>query len=195
MKKYLPFLFLLFFSACQQKESVPAAPDQPATSGAGDLSTFTQTKVEGSNLVRAQRKDAQGNIIEEGLLKQGKREGTWISYYKAPTHPKIIASYIDDKFNGPYMEFNETQGILLQAYYENNLLHGPWARYQYGELAFEATYNRGKLDGIYREYRSNGQLSKEISYKDGELDGPYRFFDEAGKVLLEYEYKNGKKIR
>lgn len=155
---------------------------------------FAITKIEGTSLQRADKLDVNGLIVETGLLAQGKRSGTWTKFHPGTSKPAIMASYIDGKYNGPYLEFDQSSQITLQAFYTDNLLEGYWAKYQFGQLTFEATYNRGKLDGKYKEFRGDGGMSKEITYKNGLLDGPYRFFDDAGNVVLEYTYRNGEKV-
>lgn len=184
---------LIWTSACgssdQESGSVTGvSPNTPT--GYGE---FNISPVPGTSLEKAQKLDANGNLVEQGLLKDGKRNGTWIKYYDNSTLPAVISSYIDDKYNGPYMEFDRSQQLTLQAFYQDNLLDGYWAKYASGELTNEATYTSGKLNGVYKEYRSNAKVAKEIHYKDGQLDGPYRFFDDAGSTVLEYTYKNGQK--
>ncbi len=154
---------------------------------------FVITKIEGATVQKAEKLDADGQVSESGLLARGARNGTWTKFYPGGARPSVMASYIDGKYNGPYLEFDENGQITLRAFYADNLLEGYWAKYQFGQLTFEATYKQGKLDGKYKEFRGDGGLSKEISYKDGLLDGPYRFFDDAGNVVLEYTYRKGEK--
>lgn len=189
MKKELVLLSLVALCACGggKEEGTPA----PAGS---KLSGFTLLETSSTGLSRAQKLDAAGVVLEEGFVKGEAREGAWTIYQLGTAFPQTIASYVGGKLNGPYMEFSKDNKITLLANYENNLLHGKWFRYQYGELAFSAEYREGKLDGVYRVYRGEGKLAKEISYKNGELDGPYRFFDDSGNVVLEYTYRKGKKI-
>lgn len=189
MKSVLLLLALAVLSACSSEKE----KSTPAPSGS-KLSGFTLVEADGIGLSRAQKSDAGGNLLEEGFVKDGSKEGTWTVFRPGLGFPQSVASYVGGKLNGPYIEFNEENKITLLANYENNLLHGKWFRYQYGELAFSAEYRRGKLHGLYKEYRGQGKVAKEISYTDGELDGPYRFFDDRGNVVLEYAYRKGKKI-
>ena len=121
------------------------------------------------------------------LAQNLRRRGQRLDLYREICHS------VQEKEAASIIWFEENK-ITLLANYENNLLHGKWFRYQYGELAFSAEYRRGKLHGLYKEYRGEGKVAKEISYTDGELDGPYRFFDDRGNVVLEYTYRKGKKI-
>lgn len=189
MKRGMLLLTLALLSACGgKKENSIQAP------AGSKLSGYTLVEADGAGLSRAQKRDAGGNLQEEGFVKDGSKEGSWTIFQPGLGFPQSVASYVGGKLNGPYIEFNEENKITLLANYENNLLHGKWFRYQYGELAFSAEYRKGKLHGLYKEYRGQGKVAKEISYTDGELDGPYRFFDDSGKVVLEYTYRKGKKI-
>jgi len=189
MEKGLAILLLISLFACggQNEEGTPAAP---GSSFQGY--TLFETGIRG--LMRAQKYDAAGKLAEQGYLKEDSREGAWTVYQPGKDLPKTVASYVNGKLSGPYTEFSPENKITLFANYENNVLHGKWIRFQYGELAFTAEYQYGKLNGPYREYRGQGKLAKEITYKEGELEGPYRFFDDTGKVVLEYTYKKGKRL-
>lgn len=187
-------LFLtLFVLSCTPSGESPEIATQPVE--AFNPNSYIVTNVEGSDLQKAERKAADGSVIEEGFLKNGKKTGTWVIYHPNSTVPKTVISYIDGKYNGIYLELNNRGYLELRADYENNLLDGPWAKYRFGRPTHEAVYEAGKLNGVYREYVPNtGKLQKEITYKDGVMDGPYRFYNEQGAVTLEYEYRNGNKV-
>ncbi len=193
MKKLLYLTMLIALAACQGGNG-PAAVPAPSDSG---LKGFTLTPVKGGNIMYARKNMPDGTILEAGYIKDNKREGTWTVYRPGSDFPKTQASYVSGILNGPYIEFDEENKVLLLANYQNNLLEGKWFRYQFGRLAFSAGYRGGKLDGVYREYRGEGEVSKlakEITYADGQLDGPYRFFDDDGNVVLEYTYRKGNRI-
>lgn len=160
-----------------------------------DPEAYLVEEVPGSAFQRAERMEANGSLLEEGYLEDGVRQGTWVVYHPNSVVPKQVISYVDGKYNGIYLEFNNRGYLELRANYKNNLLHGPWAKYRFGRPTHEAHYTEGKLDGVYREYIMNtGKLTKEISYKNGVMDGPYRYYNEDGNVTLEYEYRNGEKV-
>ena len=193
MKKLLYLMMLIVCAACQGG-GVPDGTPAPLDSG---LAGFSLTTVKGTNISQARKNAVDGKILEEGFIQDSKRQGTWTVYRPGSDFPKTQASYVNGTLNGPYIEFDQENKILLLANYRNNLLEGKWFRYQFGKLAFSAEYREGKLHGAYREYRGEGEVSKlakEITYADGQLDGPYRFFDDNGNVVLEYTYRNGKRI-
>ena len=88
-------------------------------------------KVEGSN---------QGNI------KNGKKEGPWLSYYS----------------NGQLSSKGE---------YKNGDLEGPWlSYYSNGQLSSKGEYKNGDLEGPWVSYYSDGSVNEECTgtYKNGE---------------------------
>jgi len=193
MKKLMFFLTLtLLLGACKENKQGDVSGAAPGVST--NYGEFNLTKVAGTNLQRAEKLDINGKVAEEGLLKDGMRNGVWVKYHEGSVFPAVLASYVDNKYNGLYLEFDINQQVTLRANYSENLLDGYWARYSYGTITFEATYNKGKLDGVYKEYRSSNNVAKEIHYKDGLLDGPYRFYDDQGSIVLEYIYRKGKKM-
>lgn len=194
MKVYPAFLCLMILvTACNS--GADTQQNLPSTNGdvIGKDALFKMEKIPGTGNQIAVKKDASGNILEEGITdSKGLKNGTWVIYQGEGGYPEKIASYVDGKYNGPYVEFDGFGQISLKASYKNNQLHGNVAKFINGNLTQESTYKNGVLDGVYKEYSRSGGIQKEINYKEGKLDGPFRYYDENGKINLEYNYKNGK---
>ncbi len=60
--------------------------------------------------------------------------------------------------------------------------------------AFERMYLNNMLNGVSREWYSNGQLKTEASYLDGKLDGPYLRWYANGEPQINGRYKNNLRI-
>lgn len=192
MKRAMSFLFAAFvlISACKQ-----ANAPQSGTAPALDLSQFEQIPIPGTDFVRVIKRNDKGKILEEGMVKGGKRYGTWIIYHDDKDVPKVVASFVGDLYNGPYFEFNKQGQIDLQCAYVNNLLHGHFARYRLGRVLEEGDYTMGKYDGVYKRYYENRNIvQQEATYKNGVLHGKTRYYDDQGNLLLEYDYANGEKV-
>lgn len=160
-----------------------------------DSSGYTTEDIPGTPYQRVFKLGADNTLQEEGLARNGVKEGTWAIYHPGGVFPEKVISYADGMYNGPYMEFNERGQLALRATYKNNILDGPWGKYRFGRPEAEANYKNGKFHGTYKEYDSStGKLIKEINYKDGVQHGMLRFFNDAGAVTLEYEYRNGEKV-
>jgi antitoxin component YwqK of YwqJK toxin-antitoxin module len=190
MKKFTLFLaFLLtLFISCDQSES-------PVDVETVDTSGYEIEDIPGLSIKRVVKKDAAGNIIEEGYLDNSLRVGTWLTYEPGNLLPDTLRSYFAGQFNGPYIVFNSRGQVELRASYKNNKLHGSWGQYRFGRPEKTASYKEGVLDGVFKEfYTRDGKLQKEIHYKDGQPHGPYRFYNEEGAVTLEYIYRDGERI-
>lgn len=193
-KFLLAILFMVGFTmACDSDATSNQVATEPMEEF--DPNAYILSEVPGTDYQKAVRKAADGSTLEEGFIRNGEKTGTWVTYHPNSIVPKTVVSYLNGKYNGIYMEFNDRGYLELQAAYHNNLLDGPWAKYRFGRPTNEAEYKDGKLNGVYREYVMNtGKLQKEITYKDGVMNGPYRFYNEKGEVTLEYDYENGERI-
>jgi len=188
------YLFLLAGLICLLGCNEPAPP---ATSSAAGFDTngYELEAIPGNSSKMALKLDGDGNKQEEGILNNGFKEGTWVEYHTGGEFPSKITSFVDGKYNGLYMEFNERGQLSLRATYRNNQLHGSWGKYSFGRPEVKATYKDGNLNGTYIEYdKKTGKIQKEVNYKDGKQHGMYRFYNEKGEITVEYEYKNGEKV-
>lgn len=177
--------------------------DQPVVFSNGgdaetvDLSSYLTEEVPESNLKHVIKKDAAGKVFEEGFVNEKRQKtGLWIVYLDNKQGPHKVISYVNGLHHGPYFEFSQNGNLELQANYNQNKLHGFWAKYYVARLLEEAHYNMGYLDGTYKKYEQRrGQLQTSIDYKNGKYDGWYRAYDtESGKVTVEYQYSNGERI-
>ena len=160
-----------------------------------DATGYLVEDLPGLSAKSARKYDDVGNLLEEGLLINGVKTGTWVTYHPDTHFPATLISYEGGMYNGPYMEFNQRGQLQLRASYRNNLLHGPWGKYSFGRPEEEAEYKDGQLHGMYKVYyQRDGKLQSEAEYKNGKQDGLYRFYNEEGQITLEYQYKNGEKV-
>jgi antitoxin component YwqK of YwqJK toxin-antitoxin module len=188
MKKILVFsLLLVLGTACR--------PGGETQSEELDLSSFTLEKIPGSAFQRAVRLE-NGKLLEEGLLHNGKKNGTWVVYHgDEKNFPKSIATYVDGILSGPFMEINNFGQFTIIAQYKDNKYDGRVAKYNFTRLAEEFHYKDGVLDGLYTSYYDGTEIKqRSAEFKNGVENGFVRFFDAQGNVTVEYQYKNGEKI-
>ncbi len=166
------------------------------TGSVANLDGYSTDVISGTNITRATKKNAGGQITEEGFISGGKRNGVWLTYYDGEHKGKIktVASYSDGILSGPYLELSNRGQIEKEVTYANNQYNGRFAVYKFGRVQQNSHYKNNKLDGTYSEYTNNGKIQKEINYKDGKQHGIMRYYNEAGQVTVQYEYKNGEKI-
>ncbi len=189
MKNYLFYtlsLSILLLSCNQQ----PAASKIQV-----DTASYQSEPIAGSAFEHLTRRDAGGNLVEEGFMLNGTKEGTWVTYFPEKGFPKTVESFAGGTYNGVYLGFNDRGHVELRAGYKNNLLDGFWATYKFGRETETRSYKNGQLDGVVRKYNDRtGKLLEEIHYKNGQYDGPYRFYNEEGQITVEYIYKAGTKV-
>ena len=73
------------------------------------------------------------------------------------------------------------------CYLDGKIKHGTHTKwFPSGEhRMFERTYTKDTLDGVYREWYSNGQLKLEANYDNGKLDGSYlKWYTNGQKRLI-----------
>ena len=161
-----------------------------------NLEGYETETVKGTNITKAMKRNAAGEIIELGYVSNGKRNGMWMTYYEGDNAGKIktVASYSDGILSGPYLELSNRGQIETEVNYSNNKYNGKYATYKFGRMTKEVNYTDNELDGVTREYDNKGNVQKEINYKNGKQHGLMRYYNEEGEVILEYEYNNGEKV-
>lgn len=164
--------------------------------GAVHSMTGMKTEKVGANVTRAYKKDAEGNMVEEGYLTDGVRNGMWIKYQTGRDVGKIksVASYSNGYLNGPYLEFNNRLQVDAEITYANNVYNGKVAKYKFGRPEEIKTYKNNVLDGPSMDYFGDGKIQLEMNYKDGKQHGTMTWYNEEGTKTMEYEYKNGEKV-
>jgi antitoxin component YwqK of YwqJK toxin-antitoxin module len=104
----------------------------------------------------------------------------------------------------------------IDATFNDGIPHGSWKTYRYNKLAEEFNYDKGLLDGVSKEYYSDGtvkairnyvngkphgkfidynakgNVEREMNFKDGEQDGPEITYDSEGNVRAQTNYAAGK---
>lgn len=184
-----PVLILTVFWACGDDRV------QVGNAAGLKLDEFEIHDLPGSDSKRAIKPDASGKILEEGILLNGQRNGTWVVYQQDRDIPRSIANYVGGQLNGPYFEYSPYGQTDLMCSYRNNLLEGRFVRLKNIRKSEEGFYKNGKLEGVYRKFfEGKDQVQQEANYKDGQLHGPNVFFNSEGDTVMLYDYKNGEKV-
>ncbi len=159
-----------------------------------DLAGFTQNPLAGGG-ISAVKTGADGKIVEQGIIVNGKKNGSWMTYYpNKEDRIKSIANYVNNELNGLYLTMSDRGQIETKTNYVNGAYDGIYAKYKFGNLEETATYTNGQMTGSFKQYYNNNKIKLEAQYKDGKQHGSYKYYDEDGKVMMEYEYKNGEKV-
>jgi len=190
----IKLLFIgLFASVLLACNNEPTAPKPVA--GTADFAGFEMVAIPSATVQKAVKKNADGKILEMGMVENGQKHGQWVTYNTANDLPQSITNYVNGLKSGVMIEFNKRGQIEKMTNFVNDIMDGMYAQYKFGRIVETLNYTNGKKDGIYKKYFNNqDNLQQEVSYTKDSLDGPYRYYNEAGEVVLEYEYDNGKKI-
>lgn len=187
MKYILLISFAVSLIACNQSSG-------PSSSSV-NLDGYEINEIDGSNAMLAILRNPQGEIMEQGIIRDGTKDGLWISYGDEDNRlPARIISYVNGIQNGPDIKFSNRGQIEEMSNFFNNQLDGLYAKYRFGRPTMTTEYTSGQFDGSHTEYFNNGKPQKLIEFKDGKQDGLLRYYDEEGNITLEYTYKNGEKV-
>jgi antitoxin component YwqK of YwqJK toxin-antitoxin module len=163
--------------------------------GTGDFTGFTMYPIDGENASFAEKRDAGGTILENGIVRNKRKDGMWVTYYTDERkHIKTITNYVNGKKNGGEFNFSNRGQIDSKANYVNGQLHGMSGVYKLGRPTTTTEYKYGQFHGQHIEYYNSGKIQKLVEFKDGKQHGLLRYYDEDGKITLEYTYENGEKV-
>ncbi|WP_300360544.1 toxin-antitoxin system YwqK family antitoxin [Fusobacterium sp.] len=164
----------------------------------------------------------KGILVDDGLFKDGMRNGVteqfyektggkrvkgeyrdnlkvgeWEQYYMSGTL-QAKANYFDDELSGNYEEYYENGNLKLEGKYKNNLPEGEWKYYSENNTLLNIVrFKNGMFDGVKEDYYPNGVLSRKMEYKDNLPNGKYESYWEDGKlqetgIIKDSEYKEVK---
>ncbi|QQS28093.1 MAG: toxin-antitoxin system YwqK family antitoxin [Sphingobacteriales bacterium] len=148
----------------------------------------------GGGLQKAVKKDKQLKVVEEGDMLNGKKEGTWVTYFVNSGLISSVTSYKDGKKHGLMLKADETGGITEKMFYINDQLEGQRLVYNRTRVKEEANYKNGKLEGPRKLYYDNAKLQEEGVFKNGKREGKAIWYDQEGNKTIEYTYKDGEKV-
>jgi hypothetical protein len=106
-----------------------------------------------------------GQVLEEGVVRHGWREGVWVAYHE---NGRLEST-------GEYRS-GEPVG-LLKRWYETGVLRSEWMM------------EEGYSHGLHRDYHPNGVLKEEAMYKDDFKNGRCQVWDENGVLLADGIYE------
>ena len=133
--------------------------------------------------------------IQQGKIKNGKREGPWFRYYPNG-NLKAEYYYENGMPEGPSkLCFEEDSGFCLAINYEKSGW-GFWrVRDQRGQIIQERRYNPdGIQEGYSKYWYGNGQLAQKHFYWDGKLHLDSKNWDKNGQLRNTKDYTHGELV-
>ena len=111
---------------------------------------------------------------------------------KVISEGKMLGKLYVDKWT--YYHKNSSKIMTLENYNENGVLNGDRiVYYKDGQIAEEANFINGSLEGVSKWYSRKGVEIKAFLYENNELHGLAKYHSEEGEILAEGPYKRGKK--
>ena len=106
---------------------------------------------------------------EQGSIKNGKREGTWVGYYD----------------NGQLWYKGDYNDSVEKS--KNGDKDGTWVHYwKNGQLRIKYNYKNDKFERAFVSYHENGQLNGKGNYKNGKEEGAWVVYHEDGTAWLKF---------
>jgi antitoxin component YwqK of YwqJK toxin-antitoxin module len=135
-----------------------------------------------------------GDIEQEGYFNNDKPDQDWIWFY-SNGKKKREEVYLLGKREGPYVEYDTAENVILKGEYYDGDRTGEWF-YQIGDNREIGSYELGNKNGEWKHYYSNiDQLRFVGSYNNGDEDGTHKWFYANGNVELIGDYRVGQKIQ
>lgn len=95
-------------------------------------------------------------------------------------------------YHGEYIIKSQMGAIVFQAYYQYGLLNGLYRIWYYnGKLSEECTCKNNKIHGIYRAWHPTGQIMEYSFYVHGIKEGISKKWNPTGKLKCNYLYNKG----
>ncbi len=121
----------------------------------------------------------------------GKKSRT-LTYY--PNGNKMsIGNYINQKKDSLWKYYNEMGNMVKDEFYNTTLAHGEWHTYNAdGSLIDKTTWKYGLKDGPWEQNFSSAFSSGTVkaTYKKGKLEGLFQIFSSDGKLRTSGSYKD-----
>lgn len=158
-----------------------------------NLTGFTSLSIPGSDAIMATKKDPSGKLIEQGIIRNGVKDGPWTVFHENEG-VKSITGYVNGKLNGAHLEFNNRTQLEKRVEYLDNQYHGLYGEYKYGRPLKEITYDNGIQQGPFRIWNDMGVLKQRGQNKNGKLHGTLEYYDDDENLVMKYDYENGEQI-
>ena len=130
-----------------------------------------------------------GQVSSEGLLRDGKPDGLWKTYYESG-QLKSIGKRTDFLLDSVWMFFTESGDTSLVIHYKNDLKNGPRYTFNENEVLIEPFVNDVR-QGEGRRCDLRGHVLQTITFKNGFEEGISPVFDTTGMLREIITYRKG----
>ena len=144
---------------------------------------------------------SNGNLKEEGFIKNDINEGLWKYYYKDGQLDKkgnfkngkkdgLWEAYLNGKIVQSYnYKLDKLEGVLITYYTE---MDENFNSHPLPQIEIKVSYINNKMNGIYEDFFINGKHSEIGFYVDGLKAGEWKTFWDNGQLQSIRNYLQGK---
>jgi antitoxin component YwqK of YwqJK toxin-antitoxin module len=133
--------------------------------------------------------DLNGNVLSKGNFKDGLRQGLWSLYHSNGEKSGEI-SFVKDKPEGSYAEYNWKGDIIKKTFYKDSLPSQEITFFPSGDTIAITNYKNGKQEGLYRSFYPVRTREYEIPYLQDKISGTARKYFDNGVSEIEAEFKD-----
>lgn len=140
-----------------------------------------------------------GKVSSEGLMKNGKPDGFWITYY--PTGIiKSMGNRRNHLLDSTWVFFNEAGDTLQKINYVMGKKNGYAYEYNTGKtddpmkrgtIVSKELYVNDLKEGISYYYYPDGKIREKVNYLGNKRNGLTYEYDRVGTIITLLTYKNG----
>ena len=130
-----------------------------------------------------------GQVASEGLLRDGRPDGLWKTYYENG-QLKSIGKRTDFLLDSTWVFFSEVGDTSLIVNYKRDLKNGPRFTFGKDDIVMEPFVNDVR-QGEGKRYNLKRHLIQTVTYKNGVEEGISPVFDTTGLLCEIITYKKG----
>jgi antitoxin component YwqK of YwqJK toxin-antitoxin module len=148
---------------------------------------------DGSGLEKATLYGANATVLEQGDYLNGLREGVYTVFFPNG-YINSTTGYVQGKKQGQSILMDDKGQLLEASTYHQDVLNGPYVKYNRSRIKETRNYVDGQLDGQIVKFYGKGTIMERSTYSGGQLHGVSRWYDQQGNNTIAYEYNKGELV-
>lgn len=138
-----------------------------------------------------QFKYENGVVSSEGMMRDGKPDGYWKTYYPDGAL-KSEGNRLDFKLDSTWFFFRKDSTLEKTITYKEDLKSGIEANYNAKGILIEEFINvTGIKNGESKQYYDSGELRKKVNFTNNKEEGKALEFERDGRIITLLTYRNG----
>ncbi len=190
MKKSIISFVLITVLSCTNEITTKEGEMVPLLAPSAKLEPFD----DGSGMVKVTTYGSDNGILEQGYYLDGYREGVYTKFH-ANGFVDVVTGYVMGKKQGLSVVADDKGQILERFTYHNDVLNGPYIKYNRTRIKETKEFTNGKIEGLVEIFYPNGKIMERSNYKNNIRDGVSKWYDQEGNLSIEYTYDEGELVQ